>query len=261
MHQERFIDGPQGRLWVSSSGDTATDTRLPVVLIHSDLGTLHHWDEIRADLDVRHPTVAFDRRGHGRSDAPRDGAFTGDAGATDVLAVADALGLRRFALIAHSGGALTAWTFAAQHGDRVAGLLLVDPPVDAATFPAGVIEETLAGMRSPAYRDVAEGYYRSIGGSNPAVVERVVADARATSQSTLVGVFEALRDFRPQRLAGKYAGPMLSVVQPQYDVDGAFHRVQPGWPRVHMAGTGHWIHLDAPQPFLEVVNDFLRTVR
>jgi pimeloyl-ACP methyl ester carboxylesterase len=257
MRQERFVDGPQGRLWVSTSGDPAADTLLPVVLLHSDLGTLHHWDEIRADLDARHSTVAFDRRGHGRSDAPRDGAHSAEAGATDLLAVADALGLQRFALIGHSGGSLTAWSFAVQHGGRVAGLLLVDPPPDPLTFPAEVIERTLTAMRGPAYRDVAEGYYRSIAGTNAAVVARIVADARATSQQTLVGVFEALRDFAPRRLAGAYAGPMLSVVQPQYAGEGALHRIPPGWPHVEIPNTGHWIHLDAPQPFLRVTNDFV----
>jgi hypothetical protein len=89
------------------------------------------------------------------------------------------------------------------------------------------------------------------------VVERVVAEARETPQATLVGSFEALRDFNPRLLAGKYAGPMLSIIQPQYDVEGALHRFPPGWPHRSITGTGHWIQLDAGKTFLEYAKAFL----
>jgi len=165
--------------------------------------------------------------------------------------------LDRFALIGHSGGALTAWAFAARNGGRVAGLLLVDPPVDPSTLPRGVIEQTLTAMRGPDYAQVAEKYYRSIAGTNMPVVERIVAEARATPQTTLVGCFEALRDFDPHRLAGQYSGPTLSIIQPQNDVKGALHRLAPGWPHVTISGTGHWIQLDAIDLFLDHAKQFL----
>ena len=255
MRQERFIDGPQGKLWTSSWGDPHTS--LPILLVHADLGTSHQWNELREGLDERHTTIAFDRRGHGRSDIPRDGVFTFEAGAADILAVADFLNIRRFVLIGHSGGALTAWNFAALHGDRVAGFLLVDPPPDPSRLPREQIEQTLDQMRGPDYQRVAQNYYRSIAGTNEAVVERVVAEAGATAQVTLVGCFEALRDFDPHQLAGRYSGPTLSVIQPQFDVEGALHRIPPGWEHTAIPGTGHWIQLDAAGPFLDCVKNFL----
>ncbi len=252
---ENFIEGPQGRLHVSVDGDPASP--LPVMLIHSDLGTLHHWDEIRAGLASRYATIAYDRRGHGLSDSPRDGSFRHDGAARDVLAVADALGLQRFALIGHSGGALTAWSSAVAETKRIAGVLLVDPPVDARTLPAGLIEGTLAAIRGPDYRKVTEDYYRSIAGPNRAVADRVVADALATPQATMVGGFEALRDFDARHLAGRYPGSMLSIIQPAFDIPGALHRIDPSIAHIAMSGTGHWIHLDAPESFLDRATEFL----
>jgi len=260
MHHERFINGPQGPLVVSGSKDESARADLCILLVHADLGTLGQWDEVRDSWNNQYTTIAFDRRGHGRSGIPRNGAFSFDDGADDVLAVADQLGIDKFVLIGHSGGAVTAWAFAAKHGSRVAGLLLIDPPGDPAALPPDLIENTLAAMRGPDYQQVAESYYRSIGGSNPKVVDRIVADARATPQATLVGCFEALRDFTPRKYAGRYAGPTLSVVQPQYDIEGALHRVPPGWPHVTIPGTGHWIHLDAPRAFLDCANKFLAEV-
>src|SRR6185436_19395312 len=140
MRQEHFVDGPQGRLWTSSWGDATSHATLPILLVHADLGTAHHWNSLRQGLAERHATIAFDRRGHGRSDIPRDGVFTFEAGAADILAVADSLNIERFVLIGHSGGALAAWHVAALHGNRVAGFLLVDPPLDPSMLPREQME-------------------------------------------------------------------------------------------------------------------------
>lgn len=262
MHEELWVEGPAGRLAVSISGlEPASNARplaRPIVFIHGDLGTLNQWDEVRAALEGEHPTVAFDRRGHGRSELPRDGLFTQAAGAADILAVVDHLKVAAFVLVGHSGGALVSWTCAVREPERVAGLMLVDPPPDPAVMPKELIEQTLAAMRGPDYRRAAESYYRSIAGNNPAVVERVVAEARATSQQTLIGTFEALRDFEPRALAGRYPGPMRCVIQPQFDVEGALHRIQPGFRQIAIPGTGHWIQLDAPEPLLDCLRRFLR---
>jgi pimeloyl-ACP methyl ester carboxylesterase len=107
------------------------------------LGTLHQWDEFRARIEERHPTVAFDRRGHGRSDLPHDRDFSITSSASDIGAVADQMRIGRFVLIGHSGGALTAWSAAAANRERVLGVLLVDPSLEASTLPPGVIEHSL----------------------------------------------------------------------------------------------------------------------
>ncbi len=63
---ERLIDGPQGPLNLSEQSD---GKGTPLLFIHSDAGTLHHWDRIRQAFADR-PTAAMDRRGHGRSAFP-----------------------------------------------------------------------------------------------------------------------------------------------------------------------------------------------
>ena len=258
MTRESFVKGPQGKLHVSVAGDHKET--LPVLMLHADLGTLAQWDEVRAGLSDRYPTVAFDRRGHGQSDSPRDGSFRHEDAARDVLAVTDALGIQRFILVGHSGGALTAWSCAVAAPTRVAGLLLVDPAIDARTLPAGMVEGVLTAMRGPDYRKVTEDYYRSIAGSNQIVADRVVAEALATPQATIVGGFEALRDFDPHRFAGAYRGAMLSIIQPKMDIDGALHRIDPAIAHIAIPDTGHWIQLDAPGPFLDRANEFLSTL-
>lgn len=139
----------------------------------------------------------------------------------------------------------------------MAGLLLVDPPLDASVLSHEVVEQTLQAMRGPDYQQVVEDYYRSIAEAKREVVDRIVAEARTTPQATAVGTFEALRDFNPREFAGRYSGPTLSIIQPQYDVEGALHQIPPGWRCTTIPATGHWIHLDAMQTFLEITQFFL----
>ena len=81
---------------------------------------------------------AFDLRGRGDSDRPAEGyGFAGHA--QDLEAAADALGLRRFALVGHSFGATTATYFASVRPERVSALALLDGGADPR-------EETLKAM-------------------------------------------------------------------------------------------------------------------
>jgi pimeloyl-ACP methyl ester carboxylesterase len=247
---ERLIKGPQGRLNLSEQPDGRL---VPALFMHSDGGNLHHWDRIRDGLKDR-PTAAFDRRGHGRSDFPASGSFAiGDA-ASDIAAVADELGYERFFLIGHSGGALVSFAYASQEPDRLLGLVLVDPPPDPAILPRGMLDEQIEAMKKLNYWATVEAYYRSLAGGDQRVVDRVLADAKATSKETMIGVTEAMSRFRPAEFTG-YDGPALSIIQPQYDVDGALHRIAK-MEHVAIDGAGHYIHLAAPARFLDALEDF-----
>ena len=119
----RMVAGPAGGLCLDEGGDGAS----AVLFVHSLAGRSAHWS---AALEHCRPTrraVAFDQRGHGRS-APLEGGaeLAIETLADDVLAVAEACGLRRFALVGHSLGGGVALAFAGDHPDRVERLLLLD---------------------------------------------------------------------------------------------------------------------------------------
>jgi pimeloyl-ACP methyl ester carboxylesterase len=249
---DRFISGPQGRLAVSVSGES---DGAPLLFVHADAGTRHHWDDIGVRLSA-FTTAAFDRRGHGQSEAPQDGAHDHTSSAEDIAAIADALGFERFILVAHSGGALNAYTYALAHSARLAALVLVDPPTDAKSLPPGVIEKTLAGLQADCGATI-EAYYRTIAGDDRAVADRVIADARATRQETVIGCFKTLSDFPTSPLDAGLASRTLAIIQSQFDVEGALHRVGPGFRHVAIDGAGHWIQLGAPDRFVRELRAFI----
>jgi pimeloyl-ACP methyl ester carboxylesterase len=251
---EQKIVGPQCALNVSASPG---GHGIPILFVHSDAGNLRHWDTVRAHYPDR-PTAAFDRRGHGKSGAPHDGSFEKAAASQDIAAIADALEFERFILVGHSGGALNALAFSGLHPERVDGLVLVDPPPDPAALPPGMLDNVLTQLKGDNYDKTVQDYYRSIAGGAPAVVERILADARATPRETVIGTLEAMENFDPKDFVG-YDGPALSIIQPQHDVDGALHRIA-GFDHTAVGSAGHWIHLAAPDRFLDVLDHFVRKV-
>src|SRR5512145_633879 len=152
----RFVEGPGGRLFVDDQGTGG----IPVVFIHSSAGSTRHWEGQLAHLRPARRAIAIDVRGHGRSEAPRDGSYAVAAMGADVVAVADELGLERFILVGHSLGAAVAIAAAARIPDRVAGLLLLDPSTDARLMPKEEAEGLLDALRSPAYAPMTEGYWK-----------------------------------------------------------------------------------------------------
>ena len=98
----------------------------PLVLLHGWCCDRSWWtepgyvDELRSD----HRLVNVDIRGHGASDKPHEAAaYTADTLTGDVLAVADAQGLDRFAIWGQSYGGRIAWMTAVAAPDRVPAIV------------------------------------------------------------------------------------------------------------------------------------------
>ena len=91
-----------------------------VVVMNDWLCDTSTWNGARPYLDGARFTFAFaDLRGYGRSRG-RAGDFTLLEAARDVLALADALGWTRFAVVGHSMSSLVALHLAQTHPDRIA---------------------------------------------------------------------------------------------------------------------------------------------
>jgi len=78
--------------------------------------------ELEDDYDV----IAYDARGHGRSDAPESG-YGMDDRVADLVGVLDALAVDEAVLVGHSMGGSTVASTAARHPERVRGVVMIDP--------------------------------------------------------------------------------------------------------------------------------------
>lgn len=97
----------------------------PIVLLAGWSMDGRAWGETMVRLNTAGcRTIAYDRRGHGRSTDP--GRYDYDALADDLAAVLDALDLRNVVLVGHSGAVGEIIRYLSRHGDeRVARVVLV----------------------------------------------------------------------------------------------------------------------------------------
>lgn len=100
----------------------------PVLFIHSWALTSDMWDYQFASLaDQGLRCIAYDRRGHGRSDQPSTG-YDFDTLADDLAAVIDALDLRGVTLVGHSMGCSEIVRYLTRHGaDKIARVVMLSP--------------------------------------------------------------------------------------------------------------------------------------
>ena len=108
----------------------------PIVLLHGLTATRRYVVMGSKSLERSgHRVVLYDARGHGASDpAPSPGAYGYEDLAADLLRVLDDRGIDRAVLAGASMGAHTALHLALRMPERVAGLVLITPAHDPATF-------------------------------------------------------------------------------------------------------------------------------
>ncbi len=85
-----------------------------------------------------HRVIAYDARGHGRSQPAPDGDYGYERLADDLAAVLDAAGVERAILAGASMGAHTALRLTLAHPGRVAGLALITPAFEPDRPSSGV---------------------------------------------------------------------------------------------------------------------------
>ena len=113
----RQVDVPGGRLSVRDEGAGP-----PIVLLHAGVADLRAWDDVVPPLIAAgYRAVRYDARGHGPSPTD-DVAFSQRA---DLLAVLDALGIGRAALVGNSRGGMIALDTAIEAPDRVVAVVAV----------------------------------------------------------------------------------------------------------------------------------------
>lgn len=98
----------------------------PVLVLAHSLGLDHSlWDRQTLDLVPHFRILRFDTRGHGASDVPA-GDYTIERLARDVLGLADALEIKRFAYCGISLGGFVGQWLGAKAADRVTHLVLAN---------------------------------------------------------------------------------------------------------------------------------------
>jgi pimeloyl-ACP methyl ester carboxylesterase len=247
-----IIAGPEGMLYVDDGGSGG----LPVLFLHSFGGSSSHWDNQLQHLRKERRAIAIDLRGHGRSDAPAHMDYNPEALAADVVAVVDSLKLERFVLVGHSFGGATATAYAGLHPERLAGLVLVGTP---GKTPGKVSKPIIESLESDQYQKVMDDYMNKLlTNAKPEVRKEVMKNFNKTSQKTSLTIIKAIFQYDPLPMLAKYNGPMLIIYTPAEKEGGGLPTQLPDKPSVMIDSTSHWMQMDKPDEFNNVLDGFLR---
>jgi pimeloyl-ACP methyl ester carboxylesterase len=264
-----MVDVGGQRLHLRDSGPRVAPA---VILLHGFGASLHTWEPWATGLAAEHRVIRFDLPGSGLS-APDPGGDYADARSRQILlALMDQLGVARASLVGHSIGGRIAWSFAAEHPERVDKLVLVSPDGFASPgFEYGKPPEVPASFRlmrhalpkallrmslEPAYADptvltdeVVQRYHdlmRAPGGRD-ALLARM-------AQTVLVDPVPTLRRIQvPTLLLWGEQDAMIPFAN-----SADYLKAIPTATLVPLPGVGHVPQEEAPERSLVPVREFLR---
>jgi pimeloyl-ACP methyl ester carboxylesterase len=252
-----IVSGPEGNLTVYQDGSGPAH---PVLFLHADAGRASQWGAVMGGIARKRQTVAFDFRGHGSSEAAPDGDYSYAGRASDITAVVDAIGMKTFVIVAHSGAAGVALEYARHNPGRVDGLFLTDPATDPRRMPLEMRDGYVQALRGADSLEALQGYYASIAGADPVVREQVLADAAVVDPAARLGVGVALAAWNPEPGLDAWRGPIMIVSTEANDTPAALYHLRKGTPHKVISGAGHWVQLEQPRWVVEAIETFLAAV-
>lgn len=99
----------------------------PLALAHGFTDNGLCWTRVAQVLEKDYDVIMYDARGHGLSDAPKEG-YSSQEHAADLAGLIQALGLKEPRLMGHSMGATTVAATVANYPELARCAVLVDPP-------------------------------------------------------------------------------------------------------------------------------------
>ncbi|MFW9972674.1 MAG: alpha/beta fold hydrolase [Candidatus Odinarchaeota archaeon] len=101
-----------------------------VVLLHGLMSRATNWYEVAIWLRENYHVIAFDQRGHGRSEKP-DSDYSRDTMIEDIVEAMNKLGIQNSIVIGHSMGGSIAWGLAVLYPHLVKALVIEDKSAEA----------------------------------------------------------------------------------------------------------------------------------
>lgn len=249
-----WIDGPSGKLCTYSAGAGG----LPVVFVHSLAGDWQQWLAQIHHVSESRQAIAFDMRGHGKSVRNPGLDYSVGAQASDLAAVVDYYGLEKLVLVGNSFGGSVCAAYASENPGKVAAILFVNPVGDQRKAPQEQVQQFMQMVTSDRYEDVMHDYWSQIlRNSEEDVKTRVISSMEATQREAVVGAFESMRQFDIVSALAGFDGPMTSVITDLNDTPHSLHNVLTNLPFRRVPGTSHWLHMDQPDAFNEMLDAFL----
>jgi pimeloyl-ACP methyl ester carboxylesterase len=232
-----------------------------LVFVHGWMCDVSFWRMQTPAFAAQSRVLAVDLPGHGRSDKPRQAAYTMDLFARAVEAVMRDAGVRRAVLVGHSMGTPVVRQFYRRYPGKTRALVIVDGGLRPFA-PRERMEPFIAPLRGPDYAGHAA---RMVDGMlQPVKSEALRAEIRAVMlsapQHVAVGAMEGMMEESVWR-EDQIRVPVLAVLarSPFWPADNEqfFRRIAPDVDYRVWDGVSHFLMMDNPTEFNRALAEFL----
>ena len=273
------------RLWIEKNKEYENIGDIPAIILHGLFGSGSNWHTIARQLKV--PTLCPDLANHGTS--PHTEEVDYGTMADDVIETMDILKIDRAVLIGHSMGGKVAMNCALRYPHRCAGLIIIDiAPVRYMHDHSNIFNAMRAVVDTPIksrrHADEIMAQFVPERSVRAFLLKNLVAAPtreRPSEQSTEFDTREhyvwrlnwraiaknywklrewsvQYNDSSPQEFKGRVfaiAGETSIYLPPQYweNITALFPTAQ----IVSIPHTGHWVHVEAPEKTVELLNDMI----
>jgi pimeloyl-ACP methyl ester carboxylesterase len=248
-------------------------TGTPMIWLHGLFGNWKVWEETMTFFMDHYCTISYDARGHGDSEVPENqDAYSQEIMVEDMFGVFNALNIDRAVIGGHSMGANVALNFAIRYPERCLACI----PVGAGAGSAqpkwrgeimrsmadtieqeGMVKAVELAKNLPGWEQLAiipslwEKVKRDILDSSPIGIANTIRGVQM-KRSTIQQLEPQLRQLRVKTLiiVGELDTPCLepSKLIAQFTPEAVLEIIEK---------SGHFTHMEAPEKFMRVIENFL----
>jgi pimeloyl-ACP methyl ester carboxylesterase len=243
-----------------------------LILIHGWTQSVDAWRDQVEDFARRNRVIAIDLPGHGLSDKPEgakgqeqgpkgegqgakgksEAFYSMDHFARAIEAVMREAKVKRAVLVGHSMGTPVARQFYRKYPEKTLAIVIVDGSLR--PFPKAMVDQMLAGLRAPNYRDAVTQLMNTISGPNLSaeVKGRISSAANNTPQYVVVSAFAGMAE---DSIWGedKINVPVLAIMAKSPllppNVEESYRALAPKLDLQMWDGVGHFIMMEKPKEF------------
>ena len=262
---------------IEPSYTASGDPHRPAILfLHGFLGSSADWAETFSALDKRFYCIAPDLPGHGASLGLPPEYYTIEGTTRALLDLLAGLEISHAALAGYSMGGRLAVYLALRYQDRCSGLFLesASPGIDDAAEREArrdADERRASALESGDFEDFLAGWYRqSLFASlsrREGLVEKTIEVRRRNDPGELARSLRGMGAGSQPSLWEELAGlrvPALAVAGEMDEKYAGISRrmaaLNPGVQTAIVPGAGHNVHLEAPEAYLALLQDFLESI-
>jgi 3-oxoadipate enol-lactonase len=238
--------------------------RAPVLMLSNSLGTTHRmWDGQVAPFTQNFRLVRYDRRGHGKSGAPK-GPYTMQQLGRDALAVMDGLGIDKVNWCGLSMGGMVGQWLGANAPERVDKLILSNTScymADKSIWEGRIKFVREHGLPALVGPNMERWFTKEFRERAPDAMAHMTEMFVSTPIEGYIGCCEAVRDMDHRDLLGRIRAPTLIIAgrhDPATTLEAAeYLKANIPGSTLAVLDAAHISNLERPREYADTVLNFL----